>query len=241
MKYFILYHSPDHKEIGSAFPQAKSLYSKHFVYAPLSPYQKKKVPNEFRFPEYKLEGKAKLTDLLSSSTLGLPINVLVSPKFLKILENFTSPGFQTLEAKVLDKKGNTLPYQIIHQYQQMNHYVDYSKTILELTTYDFTVSPPASTKKEFQAKNFAELEATIQSAKGSFCVKNFHLREEIIQFDHFALIFPNVWIVNNKLAEALKASNITGICLIPLHPGENFCKESLPKKALASKHILNNE
>lgn len=229
MEYYILYYSSQSKEIGSSFPQVGTIHKKGFDGELLN--KRKELPERFCFPDFKLENRAKLTDLLSSSTMLFPAQILLSNKFFDIIKDFTAPYFQTFETRVIDKKGLRLPYKIMHQYQHMDDYIDYNKTVFELTSYDFTVSPPASEKREFQVESFEEFEFFNQSYKGSKCIKHLHLAVGNIQYDHFRTILGNLWVINEHVAKALIQEKITGLSIIPLKQGEDFCSESVVKKA----------
>lgn len=223
----------DSKVIGSAFPQVEGLYSNEFPYVDTSSFLRKKITQPIKFPPFKLKYRAKLTDLLSCNITLFPSQALISPKFLKILINFISYEFQIFDVIVIDKQGNHLPYKIIHQYQHKNDYVDYSKTVFELTSYDFTVSPPTSEKREFQVGSFEEFEIFNRSHKKSTtCAKKFYLKEDSIQLDFFTIIGPSIWVINERVAEALIQEKITGLSIIPLKQGEDFCSESVVKKAI---------
>lgn len=80
--------------------------------------------------------------------------------------------------------------------------------------------------ENFQATSYEE----VRSQKGTDAY-SLYLRENI-EWDSFILAGPpSLWMVNQKVADALHEAKITGICLIPFHQGENFVDDNIVLKA----------
>lgn len=231
MKYYILYYSFKKQEVGSANFQAEKFDK--YAYIDWSSYINKPFPENYIFPKYKLVYRAKMTDLLKIMSLGIPGNAFISPKMSAVLEQFKAPPYQLIEAvELLNKKKEWCTYKILHQYIQKNEYVDYSKTFFERTVVTkLSVSNFTTQKEHLQFASFEELRQAIQAKKGNINVKALYLDKEKIKEDFFMLNLPYIWVVNEKVAAALQQAEMTGLALIPLEDGENFCDESVVRKA----------
>ena len=232
MKYFILTYTTDTKEKGSVYPQVKVLErGSHDLV--LNQYNDKELPKEVRFPTFKLEYKAKLTDVLSSSVLGRSTNILASPSVVEVLSTFNLPKHQVFDTSVLNKKGERIPYIVIHQYFHSDvDYIDYQRSqYFRITGYDFTVDPYTIKGEEVDVDSWEEIINITQSKKGSICGRSIYLKESDISYDAFLLRNPNAWVINEEVADKLNEKKITGIAMVPLRPGENFCEENIVTKA----------
>ena len=229
MNYYILTNSANSKEIGATFPQAKiaNMYKK----SDYTEYRISEIPATETMPTFRIQYQAKMTDLLTEVPLGFPKNALISLRLCDVLIQFKSPSYQILDTIVIDKKNKPIPYKILHQYKWMDEYLDCSKTIFELTTYDFSVTHYTSKVAEFQVSHYDEIHELNQMRKGSISIKKMYLKKDAINYDFFTLSNPNIWVVNENVAMALKNAMITGIALIPIADGESFCGEDVVSKA----------
>lgn len=86
--------------------------------------------------------------------------------------------------------------------------------------------------EDFKANNFEDM----RDRKGIGAVK-LYIKDDI-QWDFFMLgNTPFLWMVNEKVAEALRAANITGICLIPFQQGDDFVNDDLVSKAMRAEGL----
>lgn len=233
MKYFILTHTQDGSTSGSAYPQVDATYPGEIIRLEIYKYSNRPLPNNTRFPDFKLKYRAKLTDVLTAVSSDSVFNILMSPKCLNVLSQFNLTAYQVFDAPVIDKKGNKLPYKIVHSHEPKdNDYVDYALTRYFLVTgHDFSVSPYITIGEDINVNSIEELHGIVHTRKGSVCAKSLYLKEDKITHDAFPLRNPMVWVINEKIADALTDAGITGIALIPLSAGENFCEEPTAIKA----------
>ena len=234
MKYFILTHTQDGATSGSAYPQVDATYPGEIIRLEIYKYSNRPLPDNTRFPDFKLKYRAKLTDVLTAVSSDSVFNILMSPKCLHVLSQFKLTAYQVFDATVIDKKGNRLPYKMVHSHEPKdNDYVDYALTHYFLVTgHDFSVTPYITIGEDINVNSIEELHGVVHARKrGSVCAKALYLKEDKIAHDAFPLRNPMAWVVNEKVADALIGARITGIALIPLSQGEDFCAESIAIKA----------
>lgn len=232
MKYYILSYSADPKEVGSFSPQLKVVQNPVVPFRGISKYRNDIIPDDVVIPDYKVHHQAKMNDLMSSTLIGIPLNPIISERFGAVLQQFKSTNYQLIRVNVIDKKKECQPYYVFHQYERSDHYIDFSKTIFRHTLTNVYTSPPTYAHKEYQFQDFDALWGYIQQHKGHVCAKHFYLTEEQIEHDFFVLTNPLIWVINEKVAEALQAAKLTGLALIALNPGETFCDDNVVTKAM---------
>lgn len=223
MNWYILGRTTNYAITGTASPQAKGLYSPKAPYRlDLGKFLYEQAPDELKIPSYKLEHRAKLTDLVQGDNTTFPGHTLISKMLLECLFTFRSPGFQKIPTVVIDKKDSQHPYFFFMQFPQFD-LVDYSRSIFSRIT---DMVNGQYSYEDFQATSFEDVRAKKGvGAKAIFMKENF-------DFDFFILpAFPFLWMVNEKIADALREAKITGICLIPFHQGENFVDDNIISKA----------
>jgi hypothetical protein len=117
MYYFRIRHSIDTKIIGRKYPQVERVListqwdNPHFIQS----YVNKKAPDDVLLPTPILHKSSKLTDLLSASTVGLSLNLLISDKLKKIIEEYLLFGIQFFSVLV-NYKEKEFVYWILHPY-----------------------------------------------------------------------------------------------------------------------------
>lgn len=196
MKYYKLIHSDTPKSVG-IFPQIISYYTK---YNKLTLDDKinlridvfKKFDKEL--PYFKLDKKAKLTDILSVVLFIAHIS-LVNEKLLKILKEFNLFKFQAIPITVIDKN------ELLHSYTAINP-MEYHDEYLAIEDCEFNSFGEELTFKSYS--DFASYPSILWPVKLIF--------REIPKEDFF--VFKNVSIVkpiiSQRLKDKLEKENISG-------------------------------
>ncbi len=233
MNWYILRHSMNSKVMGSAFIQAHGLHSAEIPYRnDTAKYFYEPIPGNIKVPNFKLEYRAKLTDLIKHGGDFSATCLLVSQKLLEILAPFYTPPQRVFPTYVIDRKNNSHPYYMLMQNGQFD-IVDYSRsifrgikeTIKKENGFEYVY-------EDFKATNFEDR----RDRKGIGAIA-LYIKEDI-QWDFFLLgDTPFFWMVNEKVAEALRAANITGICLVPFHQGDDFVNDDLVSKAMRAEGL----
>ncbi|MFM9947164.1 MAG: hypothetical protein ACKV1O_04430 [Saprospiraceae bacterium] len=223
MNWYLVSYTTSHKIAGSVVPQADVLWSPETPFVDLSPYLHNPVPHQLKIPTIKLKYRAKLTDLISANLENLPAYTIISKKFFQLLLNFHTPRFQSFEMAAIDKKNIHHPYHFFMQNSPQYDLADYSRSVFSRMVKN---ESGQYVHENFQATSYEE----VRSQKGTHAY-SLYLRENI-EWDSFILAGPpSLWMVNQKVADALREAKITGICLIPFHQGENFVDDDIVSKA----------
>ncbi len=86
--------------------------------------------------------------------------------------------------------------------------------------------------EDFQASDYEE----VRLLKGRWA-SALYIKEDI-EWDFFLLAaLPFLWMVNEKVADALRAAQITGICLIPFQQGDDFVNDDMVSKAMRAEGL----
>ncbi len=226
MNWYILAKTTNFKIAGTAVPQTENLPTdKPYSISVYNDYLRSPAPDDLFIPKFKLRYRANLTDLTSASIFGFPTHSVISEKFLSVLKNFLSPPYQSFPTSVLDKKGIEHPYFVFMQNAPQFHAADYARSVfsriagMKENGYEYIF-------EDFQASGFEE----VLQQKG-VDASALYIKEDI-EWDFFLLAAPPfLWMVNEKVADALRAAQITGICLIPFQQGDDFVHERLFAKA----------
>lgn len=227
MAWYILTETTNRKIAGLAYPQGESVPTEvPYSITIYSNYLRSPAPEDIFVPKFKLRYRAKLTDLTSVAMFNFPTQSIISEKLLSLLKNFQSPRCQAFPTSVIDKKGIEHAYNVFMQNAPQFHAADYSRSVfariagMKDNGYEYIF-------EEFQAAGYEE----VKQQKGR-AASALYIREDI-KWDFFLLAGPPfLWMVNEKVAEALKAANITGLCLIPFQPGDDFVNDDIVSKAL---------
>lgn len=226
MKWYILAKTTNFKIAGTDVPQTENLPTdKPYSISIYGDYYRSPAPNDLFIPKFKLRYRAKLTDLTSAAIFGFPTQSIISENFLSVLKNFQSPPYQAFPTSVFDKKGIEHLYYVFMQNSPQFHAADYSRSIFARIV-GMKDNGYENIFEEFQAIGFEEVLQQKGIAASALYIK------EGIEWDFFLLAAPPfLWMINEKVADALRAANITGICLIPFQQGEDFVNEMLFSKA----------
>lgn len=226
MNWYILAKTTNFKIAGTAVPQTENLPTdKPYSISIYGDYYRSPAPHDLFIPKFKLRHRAKLTDLTGAAIFGFPTQSIISEKFLSVLKNFHSPPYQAFPTSVFDRKGIEHPYFVFMQNAPQFHAADYARSVfsriagMKENGYEYIF-------EDFQASGFEE----VLQQKG-VDASALYINEDI-EWDFFLLAAPPfLWIVNEKVADALRAAKITGICLIPFQQGDDFVHERLFAKA----------
>jgi len=223
MKWYILTNTNNLAERGKVDVQANSLNSVEIPYRDdLARYFYEPVPDDLKIPPFKLEYRAKLTDWVLQVSYS-PWRLL-SKKFIECINGANTPTCKLFSTKLIDRKGNEYPYFIPIQNGQFD-IVDYTNSVfrrpvkLKANGYEYEY-------EDFKATSFEDVRNQRGIGPSALYLK------EPIQWDSFLLgELPFPWMVNEKVADALRAANITGICLIPFQQGDDFVNDDIISKA----------
>ncbi len=233
MKYYILRHSMSSRVMGSALIQAHGVYSNEVPYRDdITKYLYETIPEDIQVPNFKMEYRARLTDLIKHGGSFTSAFLLISQKLLEILTPFHTPKYSVFPTYVIDRKNNSHPYYMLMQNGQFD-IVDYDRSVFRgIKEMVIKENGFEYVYEDFRAKNFEDQ----RDRKGIGSVA-LYIKEDI-EWDFFLLAAPLfLWMVNEKVAEALRAVNITGICLIPFQQGDDFVNDDLVSKAMRAEGL----
>ncbi len=226
MSWYILTETVNRKVAGMTYPQVESeAIEVPYSITIYSDYTLSPAPEDIFVPKFKLRYRAKLTDLTSVAMFSFPIHSIISTKFISVLKNFHSPPYQAFPTSVFDKKGIEHPYFVFMQNAPQFHAADYERSVFSKIAgmkdngYEYIF-------EDFQASDYEEVRLLKGRGASALYIK------EDIEWDFFLLAAPPfLWLVNERVAEALRVAKITGICLVPFQQGEDFVHEMLFTKA----------
>lgn len=232
MTWYILTETANRKVMGMASPQVEATVTEvPYSIAIYDGYLRSPAPENLFVPEFKLRYRGKLTDLVSVAMFAFPTHSIISEKFISVLKNFHSPPFQAFPTSVFDREGMEHPYFVLMQNAPQFHATDYARSVFSRIAgmkdngYEYIY-------EYFQAADYEALRLLKGRAASAL-----YIREDI-EWDFFLLAAPPfLWMVNEKVAEALRAANITGICLIPFQQGDDFVNDDLVSKAMRAEGL----
>ncbi|HMJ47194.1 MAG TPA: hypothetical protein VK498_07675 [Ferruginibacter sp.] len=142
MQFYRIRHSIDNNIIGPKYPQVEKVLIPSTWNSPdfIESFINKEAPADVDLPTPILYKNSNLTDLLSASTVGLSLSLLVSDRF-KIIIQEKIKGIQLFPVKVIHCE-NEYPYWILHpfsfsfdllniQQSTMGYYSDFSMKNLD--------------------------------------------------------------------------------------------------------------
>lgn len=216
---------------GNVLVQANGIYTVEIPYRDdIANFLYKPITNDIKVPNFKLEHRAKVTDLLNTGSWASAR--LISKRFYECLCSFNAPSLKAFSTNVIDRKNNSYPYYMLMQCGQFD-IVDYNRSIFRgIKEMIIKENGFEYVHEDFKANNFEDM----RDRKGIGAVK-LYIKDDI-QWDFFMLgNTPFLWMVNEKVAEALRAANITGICLIPFQQGDDFVNDDLVSKAMRAEGL----
>jgi len=172
------------------------------------------IPN---LNSFKLEHKAKLTDLISTVNLGSTVimgNLLISKDKETIFKNFNLAPHQTFEADLIAQKKH-YPYFVFHFLGNQNECIDYKKSVFFIgDQFGFKIEDVAINSYEEYLNLFSQLETEhkeTDSNRKTIRAAQIFLNKSKINFDFFRLRhIVDHFVVSEKLKDELLANNFTG-------------------------------
>lgn len=166
---------------------------------------------------FKLEHKAKRTDLISTVSSGSCVimgNLLISKTKENIFENFKIPPHQKFEANLTAGKKH-YPYFVFHFLGDQNEYIDYEKSVFFIgNQFGFKIEDVAISSYNEYLNLFSKLE-TEHKKTGSYRKRiraaQIFIDKAKVNFDFFRLRhIVDHFVVSEKLKDELLANNFTG-------------------------------
>jgi hypothetical protein len=221
MKFFRLEYSLNLNEIGVFTQSEHGKYgstwdSKHSL---VTFYKQKITDSLVEIPGIILQNKARLTDLISTTYLG--INLVVSVRLKLIIETTDYSGIQFFPTKVYHKEKTPVDYWILNPFEFRNEFIDFSKTDVERC-------PPFPEKKSLiHVADLAEYYRVFEEGKQhniNHLIKSPHLFGTNIR-EHFFLL-ENVdggvgYYVSEDLKNQIVEMGCTGVQFTELPYSEN--------------------
>jgi hypothetical protein len=213
--YYIFQPACNTTETGPEFPQVQKMAPGYDYKASNSVYALSKATE--RLPDFApnldhfvVNGKAKLTDLLSVSTVNG--GFLISKRFKKLIEKFNIAQHRFYAAKVIYKR-EFYEYYWIHIISNLAEFVDYPKsTFFIYYNYSHNLGYiPIASKEDFKhqkdkiKKDNPDKTITVWADK-------IKLKEDFdISLDLFEIgLFNANYYISERLKTAISAANITG-------------------------------
>ena len=217
-KYYRLHQSISSNIVGRKYPQVERVFipttwdDKLFIQS----YVGVKAPPNVLVPTGHLYKGAKLTDLISASSVGFVLNLVVSEKLKLVLEKYEMKDIQIIKTTIVDAGGTEYPYWIIHpsgsylsslnlEQSEVGYYSDMRFTQL---LRPITVSDYKDLKKEveYYYNNTNEV-------KGNLCIRKVaFLDNKVADFFPLRPVQGGIgFFVSNKLKDAIEKAGCTGI------------------------------
>lgn len=207
MKYFNIGQTSEIDVIGF-YPQTKRAVGYHVD----------SVNNVMRnlFPDYQplygleLNPNSKATDVIDKGILNF--GLVISQRFKTLLEAFNLPPHRFYPIDVL---GTDIKYYWFHYISNMEKYIDFNKTELEI----YNSLPPFEVQKRFVSESY---EALIEICREIVSTRGRAIRYKLIQingnfpcYDLFEIVGAQYFtLISGKLKEEIIKNNITGLELI---------------------------
>jgi hypothetical protein len=220
--YYILEVACNTKETGPEYPQVQKMNPGYDYKAPNSVYALSRAVE--KLPEFQpnlnyfiVEGKAKLTDLLSAAPISG--GLLISPLFKSVLEKFRMPIYQFYPAMVSHKKAY-FDYYWLHLISNLVDSVNYSKsTFFIYHNYKSNLGYIDITSKEDFTQKKAKIKKDNPGKTITIWAEKIKLNSDFdSSLDLFEIgTFDSNIYITEKVKAAITSANITG-CLIKSAP-----------------------
>lgn len=184
------------------------------------------LPENLLIPPFKKIRGATITDWMTSVKTQSGYT-LISCNLYTCLSQFKLSSYKGYDTVIIDGE-KEIPYKVFLQALQFD-LIDYSRSIF--CAYE---KNDISGKYEYGEVANINSHQDIVANKARFG-KSIFLKENI-PYDGF-LILPHgaVFLVNEKIKQALENGGFTGICLIPFNQGEDFINEDIHRKRLRAE------
>jgi len=218
--YFILEPACNTIETGSAYPQVQKMAPGYDYYALNSVHALSRSGKKFpdfvpNLDHFVVNGKAKLTDLLSVATLHG--GFLISEKLKSVLENFKLPPHKFYDAKVFYKK-QFHSYYWMHIICDLTDLVDYSNSVFFIyVNYAHNLGHvPVASKIEYLQKKDKVKKDNPDKAVTIWAEKIKMTPEFDTKFDLFEIgAFDSNYYISLSLKEAIEGEKISGCSIRP--------------------------
>ena len=228
-KYYRIYESSESKEIGF-FPQVYNAIVDFSIYDKNSAYHLhfSKAHESTLWPIAKLSGKAKKTDLVSHSFMGLTNKLIVSTKLYSIFSASKTEGIQFIKSKLILRKDKEEDYWIVNPYLSEYPFLDAANCEFIYTDAMLTVEM----EKLYFESSMSFIQAYLQNQKDAVSIgypNHKPLRIKKIAFknennlDLFCVVGVKNGIgffVSEKLKNEIEEAGCTGIVFT--EPNERY-------------------
>ena len=214
MKYYRITNAIE--GVGRKFPQVKTAVGNYDVrsesFIGNSKFYFKKVNIDPEIPEPLLWDSAKLTDLLSSSHMGINKGLIASDKLKSIIEKAQPEHIQFFRTKV-HHKGNTFKYWYLHPCGNNNDLIDFTRSEIW----------ERSSLKKIKQVNFPD-EVSFRRAQSNpgypinYVVEHYVLKDNLPDF--FILVSLNIafgYFVSEAVRRQIEDAECTGILFLELN------------------------
>ena len=230
MRYYRIRHSLDSKVIGRKYPQIKQVLIPTTWDDPMfiQSYIGQKAPENVLLPTPILYKSSKITDLVSASTVGLSLSLLVSNRLKLLLQSSLSFGMQFFEIQLLANNGLEHSYSIVHSFNSGYCFLNFKDS--EIGYYkqtggsDLTQSINSSTSKDLE-KEISDYERYLANASSLdkyLFIKRIEFDKQS-GIDFFALSYVHGgtgFFVSENLKNEIEAAGCTGIVFT--EPNERY-------------------
>lgn len=194
------------------------------------------IPN---LNSFKLEYKAKRTDLISTGDLGSSVivgNLLISKDKEEIFKKFKLAPHQTFEADLIARKKH-YPYFVFHFLGAQNECIDYEKSVFFIgNQFSFKIEDVTINSYDEYLNLFSKLEIEHKetgSNRKRIRAAQIFLDKTKINFDFFRLRhIVDHFVVSEKLKDTLLANDFTGADFINFDDLKIKVHPAIPKDSV---------
>lgn len=225
---YILVRSTDSKIIGHASPQVTD----DGPFADYSPFLRKLPEGDLYIPpRFKLNGKAKLVDWLSSVRCNAPLHVLISDFFADCLGSFKAPLYRCFPTTVVTRNAKEYDY-VIMMHAAWDGAIDFERSEYVRMKANYIPGNPYPEYDDLGKVNissFEELDYLMHNQERRVSIYNtaLFLKEDVPYDFYIKPGHPWAWIVNEKVKDGLLAAKIKGLFFIPFQQGMNMKETDL--------------
>lgn len=162
---------------------------------------------EIEIPEFVLNPKAILTDLISASFLHFKL--LLSSRIKEIIENTGYSGIQFFKTRVHSGRNVESNYWILNPFEFRNNYIDFDNTIIKCR-----IKSEVSFLKVKTNDQLSELVGKSISTNANYVIDKLSLNPDNLKEDFFILDYVSGGIgyfISERLRKEITNSKCTGI------------------------------
>lgn len=217
MKYYYIRNSLNKKVIGH-YPQVKEVkYNCHVWNDPL-------FIDRFHFVKITVQpivanaiiyAKAKLTDLIDSSSMGFTSKLLISDKLKSILESKRATGMQFFKSSVFRDGNEFEKFWVLHTYEFNMEYINFSKSKIIVRIKKKQGGTELKIVEVSSMEEFLKLTEFHKQKMEIVSIENICLNSDVKE-DFFFIKTAGQYIVSEKLKEEIEEVGCTGIEFQPI-------------------------